>query len=390
MLDGAHTGAHRTLDRLGAVGVRADIGAPAGRLVHRGLDLVDAILQAFQRIGLRGDAAGYHDLDVIGTFAQLVARRLDDFGNAVGNAAEPVEAGATGAEVLRFGTQAGFAVAAGLAERRARDEQPRPYEQPLLHRSLDAPVGAAGVAQRGKAAHQHGAHGGGGLGRHQGERRVGEESNIHFGEHDVDMGVDQSWHQRAAAEVDALCRGAGDRAIGDLADDAVLHQNVHVVLQFVAAGIEKAEVIKEEAGHAWLTAMGGVGCSLCRSVGGAKALSVIARPKGPKQSPAWRTTGGSSGRRLLRRSAPRNDSGDDAKIERYGARLLDTISNVLLLSPGISRIRRSSPCISSCLSESTRRHCPSGATIRAATCGLRGSSSTMVSARNRYPSPDAA
>jgi hypothetical protein len=69
VLDGAYAGANRALDRLGAVGVGADVAAPAGGLVHRGFYFVDAVLQAFQRVSLRGDAAGDHQLDVVGTFA---------------------------------------------------------------------------------------------------------------------------------------------------------------------------------------------------------------------------------------------------------------------------------------------------------------------------------
>ena len=44
-------------------------------------------------------------------------------------------------------------------------------------------------------------------------------------------------------------RGAGDRAVGDFADDAVLDEDLHAVEQFVAAGIEQSEVVEQEAGH---------------------------------------------------------------------------------------------------------------------------------------------
>ena len=73
-------------DRLGRVGVRADVGAPACRFLDRGLDLVHPELQALQRIGVRGDAARDHDLDLVGALAQLVAHRPQHFGHAVGDA----------------------------------------------------------------------------------------------------------------------------------------------------------------------------------------------------------------------------------------------------------------------------------------------------------------
>ena len=116
----------------------ADVRAPAGGFVDRGLDLVDAELQALQRIELRGDTAGHHDLDVVGTLAQLVADGLDHVRHAVGDARSPGEAGTTGAEHAGLGAQAEVAVAAGLAERLAGDEQPRALEQSLLDRGLDA------------------------------------------------------------------------------------------------------------------------------------------------------------------------------------------------------------------------------------------------------------
>ena len=163
--------------------------------------------------------------------------------------AGPGQAGAAGAEAFRFGAQPALAVAAGLAQRLAGDEQARALEQALLDRGLDAVVGAAGVAQRGEAAMQHGAHGDRAFRGEQRQRHVGQQAQVHLGEHDMDVRVDQPRHQRAAAEVDARGRGAGDRAVGDLLHRAVLDQDRDAVLKLVLARIEEATAAEQIAGH---------------------------------------------------------------------------------------------------------------------------------------------
>ena len=90
------------------------------------------------------------------------------------------------------GAQPVIAVAAGLAQRLAGDEQARAFEQALLDRGLDAVVGAAGVAQRGEAAMQHGAHGHRAFGGEQRQRHVGQQAQVDLGEHDMDVRVDQA------------------------------------------------------------------------------------------------------------------------------------------------------------------------------------------------------
>ncbi len=124
------------------------------------------------------------------------------------------------------GAQPTFAVTTGLAERLAGDEQSRAFEQPLLDRGLDAVVGAAGVAQRGKAAMQHGAHSDRAFRGKQRKRHIGQQAQVHLGEHDVDVRVDQPRHQRATTQVDAGGGRAGERAVGDLLHGAVLDQDV--------------------------------------------------------------------------------------------------------------------------------------------------------------------
>ena len=149
--------------------------------------------------------------------------------------------------------QAAFAVAAGLAERLTGDEQPRAFEQALFHRGLDAVVGTAGVAQRGEAAMQHGAHRDRAFRGEQCQRHVGQQAQVHLGEHDVDVCVDQPRHQRAAAKVDAGGGRAGNRTVGDLLHRAVLDQDGDAVLKLVLARIEETAAMEKIAAHdRWL------------------------------------------------------------------------------------------------------------------------------------------
>ena len=125
----------------------------------------------------------------------------------------------------------------------------RAFEQALLDRGLDAVVGAAGVAQRGEAAMQHGAHGDRAFRGEQRQRHVGQQAQVHLGQHDMDVRVDQPRHQRAAAEVDARGGGAGNGSVGDLLHRAVLDQDRDAVLKLVVARIEESTAAEQIAGH---------------------------------------------------------------------------------------------------------------------------------------------
>jgi hypothetical protein len=52
--------------------VGADVALEAGRLLDRRPDLVVRVLEAVEQILGRGDAAGDHDLDVVGALAELL------------------------------------------------------------------------------------------------------------------------------------------------------------------------------------------------------------------------------------------------------------------------------------------------------------------------------
>ena len=146
-------------------------------------------------------------------------------------------------------------MAAGLADRATGDEQARPGEQPLLDRQLVAEIGAAGVADGGEAARQHGAEP---LGRMRGGERGrdvagGVEAEADMARHDVDMAVDQAGHQGTAAEIDDPSpRGIEAAVDGD--DQAAVDQHVAATDQRARPRIEEAEIAQEKLRHAAGTA----------------------------------------------------------------------------------------------------------------------------------------
>ena len=146
VLDRAHAAVDRARDRLGRIRVRHDVGAEARRLLDGRRDLVDAKLQALERIALRRDAARHHQLDLVGALAKLVAHRLQHLGDAVGDAAHVGKARAARAFEARLRGPAEVGVPAGLADRHAGDEQARAVDDAVVDRRLHAVIAAARVA----------------------------------------------------------------------------------------------------------------------------------------------------------------------------------------------------------------------------------------------------
>jgi hypothetical protein len=72
VLDDPQAALDRPRHRLGRIRVGADVALEAGRLLDRRPDLVERVLEAVEQILGRGDAAGDHDLDVVGALAELL------------------------------------------------------------------------------------------------------------------------------------------------------------------------------------------------------------------------------------------------------------------------------------------------------------------------------
>ena len=63
----------------------ADVAAEGYCLFYRRADFAIGELHAVERIVGRGDAAGHHDLDMVGTLTHLLARCFPDLIGAVGD-----------------------------------------------------------------------------------------------------------------------------------------------------------------------------------------------------------------------------------------------------------------------------------------------------------------
>src|SRR5207237_2868197 len=191
--------------------------------------------------GLRGDTAGDHDLDLVGALPELVAYRLDHLRHAVGDAAHVGKARAAGTFNRRLIAAPEIRVSAGLTDRHAGNEKPRRIHEPALGRDLGALIATAGVAHGGKAPHQHVARVDHRLGGQQRQRHALEQREIDLGQKDVNMGVDQARHQRAAAQIDAGGVGASGAnwPVGNFTESIVIDQEFDPVLQVGLARVEK-------------------------------------------------------------------------------------------------------------------------------------------------------
>jgi hypothetical protein len=139
-------------------------------------------------------------------------------------------------------------MAAGLAQRLAGDDEARRREIAFLGRLLQAEIGAADIAHRGEAAHQHLAHDHEGAGGHQRIRQLRVAAEIGDAGDDMDMGVDQARHQGLALEVDDLGLGRGD-GLADLADGAALHEDADGGAGLRRGAVDDAGIGEEGAGH---------------------------------------------------------------------------------------------------------------------------------------------
>ena len=129
----------------------------------------------------RGDPARDHYLDLVRPPAQLFAHGPAHIVDPVGNARGEGQGVLAMADIAVVGPRAKIAVAAGLAEGPACNEQPGPGDQPVLDRALDPPVGSGGIAYGGKAALQHRFEDADRPRTHQGRRYLAKPRQIGIG-----------------------------------------------------------------------------------------------------------------------------------------------------------------------------------------------------------------
>ena len=226
VLDRAHPGVHRARDGVRRVGVRAHVAAEGLRLLDGGPRLGRGVLEAVERVEGRGHAARHHDLDLVGALSHLLARGPADLVGPVGQLEREGHGVAAAARRVAVGAPARVAVAARRADGAAGDEEPRPGQEALLHRRLDPPVRAAGVADGREAAVDHAAHEHGGARGHQREGHVLEVPDVHLAQVHVHVAVDEPGHQRAPTAVDHRRPRHGERPARDLADGVVLDEDL--------------------------------------------------------------------------------------------------------------------------------------------------------------------
>ena len=195
-----------------------DVRPPPLRLLAGRLDLVGAILHAFQWIGLRGHAAGDHDLDEVRPLTQFLPRGMYHFGHPIGHPPAEGRAGSMGTfkPLLRLAPE--IRVAPRLSDGHPGDKESRRIHDAGLYRRLDAVVGPAQVPQCGEAAHEHAAHGRDRPCGEQGHRHIFEVMDVHLADECVDMRVDQSRYECPVADVDTDSLGGLDRPIRHLLD----------------------------------------------------------------------------------------------------------------------------------------------------------------------------
>ncbi len=124
-----------------------------------------------------------------------------------------------------------IAMADGLTERLAADDQSRTVDQPLVHRELQTEIGAGEIANRGKAAHQHFMHDLAAAKSDQRRWKFGVLGEIDERGDDMDMRIDKAGHQRPALQIDALHSSSIALLRGDADDAVAFHMDLETAEQ---------------------------------------------------------------------------------------------------------------------------------------------------------------
>src|SRR5665213_4133010 len=120
---------------------------------------------------------------MVGALVHLFARDLADFVRTVGDGGFELQAVAAGARAAGIGAPSRIRMPAGWPDRLAGDIKSGASDMSGFDRSLDAPVGPAGVAHGGEATVEHGAQ--------PGRRARGDQrQRQHLHEADIDLAVD--------------------------------------------------------------------------------------------------------------------------------------------------------------------------------------------------------
>ena len=144
-------------------------------------------------------------------------------------------------------------MAAGHRYDFARVEKPRGADQPVLDRAPEAPVSAADIPHRRKAAIERKAQH---ADRVRCSVRIAREIDLLDADVrcvGVDVRIDQSRHQGAAADIENFRLGRLDRFARNLADCACLDQDVLALRAVLALAVKDARVFQQDGRHTFLT-----------------------------------------------------------------------------------------------------------------------------------------
>ena len=196
------------------------IGIEMGRHIEPGVlglldgraDLVARKAQRMDRIVGRGDAAVRHHLDETRAGLDLLARRAAHAVDPIGEPAKRADAcGKAHLPIVRSRPE--VAVAAGLAQGLAGDDEARTLDQPFIDRPHEAVVGASGVAHGREPAHQQLSQDARRAHRRERRRRHRIGGEIDQRRHHMHVAVDQSRHQGLAGKIDPRRARRPDRLI---------------------------------------------------------------------------------------------------------------------------------------------------------------------------------
>src|SRR5262249_26121236 len=99
---------------------------------------------------------GHHDLHLVASLPHFLAHGLADLVLAVHRGGGKNERVAAVAARAGIRASAHVSVATGRSNRLSRDEHAWPFDEPLIHRFLESPVGAARIANGCESAIEHG------------------------------------------------------------------------------------------------------------------------------------------------------------------------------------------------------------------------------------------
>jgi hypothetical protein len=208
MLNGAYAKFGRSTDCLRRMTMSRYIRPGARCLLYRRANLFVGILAALQRVGWRSDSARGHDLYVRRASPQFLAHGSPHCVRAVRHHCHGICVTATAThhvvEAMISGPE--VSVTAGLADDATAVKQPRhALQQSVPYGLRKAHIGAAHIPHGCESAIQAGMQKRCGVVRKVGHRSLRQPRKVQSSKVDVDVRVNQAWHEHSPATIDDFC-----------------------------------------------------------------------------------------------------------------------------------------------------------------------------------------